>query len=244
MISFITIAICIPFMPALFSRFGILRIYTYGLLLNAFALSCYALTEDFVFWCLTAGFGGLGGALAIGPLLPAMIGLNPNQALWLAATIGLCGWLAALNLRPLKHFNPTDSGRSVPAALKPRTPGGAAQELNPWGAIKTVPSLCLIAFAGGVFEAGLNSISAAHGSRMGLSLAAATSIVAAVGIGSFLIQYPAGVLADRMPGRQVFSGAAVMLFGSSLLLLASTRQPDYYGCRRSSGAGSAARFTR
>jgi predicted MFS family arabinose efflux permease len=85
--------------------------------------------------------------------------------------------------------------------------------------------LCVIAFAGGVFEAGLTSIIAAHGSQTGLSLAAAASIVAAIGVGSFLVQYPAGVLADRISARSVFSMAAVLLIGSALLLLLSGRLP-------------------
>ncbi len=243
--------LCIPLMPRLFSRFGILRSYQIGLLINTLGLTSYALTEHFVLWCLTAVVGGVGGAavwnaseallaqhapadqrgkytgiyqtilgaaLAVGPLAPALLRLSPHEALWLAAGFGLLGWLGALPLRSFDGLNRAQSGASKPGLHdKPA--------LSTWAALQRVPGLCLIAFVGGVFEAGLNSISAAHGSQTGLSLAAAVSIVAAIGIGSFIVQYPAGLLADRMAARSVFSIAAILLFASALLLVASIEQP-------------------
>ncbi len=248
MISFTTIAIFIPLMPGLFARFGILRSYKFGLLINTLGLTSYALTESFALWCLTAAAGGLGGAavwnasesllaqyappdqrgkytgiyqtflggaLAVGPLAPAVLGLSPQQALWLAAGMGVLSGLIVFSIGAIdKAYSVavTDPIRSLPA-------------LNTWGALRRVPELCVIAFAGGVFEAGLTSIIAAHGSQTGLSLAAAASIVAAIGVGSFIVQYPAGVLADRISARSVFSMAAVLLIGSALLLLLSGQVP-------------------
>ena len=81
----------------------------------------------------------------------------------------------------------------------------------------------LIAFAGGVFEAGLSSISAANGAALGLSLAQASSIVGALGVGSFVFQYPAGLAADRFAPQRVFGVAGVLLLVASIAFAASAQ---------------------
>jgi len=86
-----------------------------------------------------------------------------------------------------------------------------ARSATLWTALRLRPALVWIAFAGGVFETGLASISAAHGAQLGLSVAAATSIAGALGLGSFVLQYPAGWLADRLPISRVVGGAGVLL---------------------------------
>jgi MFS family permease len=81
--------------------------------------------------------------------------------------------------------------------------------------VRTVPLLVLIAFAGGVFEAGLGSVSAANAASLGLGLSKAASVAGAIGVGSFLCQLPAGLAADRFRMRTVFTGAAVALLVAS-----------------------------
>jgi MFS family permease len=76
-----------------------------------------------------------------------------------------------------------------------------------------------------VLEAGLGAISAAHGAAGGLSLAAATSIAGVLGAGSFLLQYPAGWLADHVDLRRVFVGAGAVLGLASLAFAASGAWP-------------------
>jgi predicted MFS family arabinose efflux permease len=82
--------------------------------------------------------------------------------------------------------------------------------------MRTVPLLVLIAFSGGVFEAGLGSVSAANASASGLSLSGAASVAGAIGVGSFLCQLPAGLAADHFALRRVFTTAALLLLASSL----------------------------
>ena len=91
--------------------------------------------------------------------------------------------------------------------------------------MRAVPLLVLIAFAGGVFEAGLGSVSAASASAAGASLSQAASIAGAIGIGSFLCQIPAGLAADRFPLRSVFTGAALLLLAASGALFFVGRAP-------------------
>jgi len=92
---------------------------------------------------------------------------------------------------------------------------------NTWHAMRLVPALVCIAFVGGVFEAGLSSVSAANGAQLGLSLAQASSIVGALGVGSFICQFPAGLAADRFAPQRVFGIAGgVLLFASAAFAFA------------------------
>jgi MFS family permease len=94
-----------------------------------------------------------------------------------------------------------------------------------WQPLRGVPWLAALAFAGGVFEAGLSAISAAHASSLGMDLRTAASVAGAIGVGSFLFQYPAGWAADHMPVRRVFTGAALVLVLSSLAIGFAGRAP-------------------
>jgi len=88
-----------------------------------------------------------------------------------------------------------------------------------------MPAMAGIAFTGGVFEAGLGSVSAAYASATGLSLSAAASVAGAIGVGSFLCQYPAGAAADRFKASSVFTGAALLLLAASLAFAFADRAP-------------------
>jgi MFS family permease len=89
--------------------------------------------------------------------------------------------------------------------------------LTTWRALQRVPALAGIAFVGGVFETGLSSLSAANGAAAGLSLGGAASIVGVLGFGSFLLQLPAGLMADRVAPSKVFGAAGALLLASSIL---------------------------
>jgi len=88
------------------------------------------------------------------------------------------------------------------------------------------PALAWAAVVGGVFEVGLGSITTAHGSGIGLDLAMATSIAGAMGMGSFVLQYPLGWLADHLPARRLFAIGAAALVLSAVAFVQSTHQPS------------------
>jgi MFS family permease len=92
-------------------------------------------------------------------------------------------------------------------------------------ALRAVPWLALLAFCGGVFEAGLGAVGAAHASASGLSLRSATTVAGAIGVGSFLFQYPAGWAADRYALRRVFTTATGALLLASVAMAFATRAP-------------------
>ena len=140
----------------------------------------------------------LGAALALGPFVPALFGWGARPVLWMAAALVACCCVLALSVSTRSTVEPP--------------PGQAGT----WEAMRTVPLLVVIAIAGGVFEAGLGSVSAANASSLGLDLKTAASVAGAIGVGSFLCQLPAGLAADRFALRQVFMAAAVLLLASSV----------------------------
>ena len=247
-LPFLTIALMLPLLPAAFARLGVARAYRGGLMLQIAAVLGYALHDGYGWWCVCSVVGAigiaaewngteaivafnappatrgrvtglyqtlLGAALALGPLLPALAealwpGLRPRALLLVAPLI----FAAALPLATVAVLD------RLPVA-RPESRGATL-----WVALRARPELVWIAFAGGVFETGLASISAAHGAQLGLSVAAATSIAGALGLGSFMLQYPAGWLADRRPIGQVVAGAGVLLLASTITIPASGTGPE------------------
>ncbi len=137
----------------------------------------------------------LGAAMAIGPLLPGLVGLNPEQANGVAA-LGLAAGLALTLAPAVSHLKASHEGRESMGLIS---------------ALRFRPALAWAAVVGGVFEVGLGSITTAYGSQSGLNLAAATSIAGALGAGSFALQYPIGWLADHLPPRRLFASGAALL---------------------------------
>lgn len=241
-LPFLSVALLVPLVPRLFARIGVGQAYRLGLLLELLASLGYLVTDDYRAWCalgLMAGLGAaaawnatealiahnvpathrgrltgmyqalLGAGMAIGPMLPALLGLSPAQANVLAS-VGLATGLL-LNLpSAVLQLRATREGQAGMGLL-------AAWRLH--------PHLAWAAAVGGVFEVGLGSITTAYGAQIGLSLGSATSITGALGLGSFLFQYPIGWLADHWPARRLFSAGAVLLALSALAFLGATQAP-------------------
>jgi MFS family permease len=231
MVPFLMIGLLIPLVPRVLSRWGVVRTYRAGCLLELAGATLYALTDHWLPWTLGSVVSGVGAAalwnateallareapahqrgrvmglyqtalgasLALGPFVPALLGWGARPVLWAAAALVACCCALAI---------------SVPSRSAIEPPPGQA---GTWEAMRTVPLLVLIAFIGGVFEAGLGSVSAANASASGLSLSGAASVAGAIGVGSFLCQLPAGLAADHFALRNVFTTAALMLLASSI----------------------------
>jgi MFS family permease len=231
-LPFFCVAVLVPVVPQVFARIGVGHAYRIGLLLELLACLGYTLTDDYRIWCLlglAAGTGAaavwnatealvahnvpashrgrltgmyqalLGGGMAIGPLLPGLLGLDPMQAN-LTAAGGLAVGLAlamAPKVGRLQAMHDDHQPMSLVRAWRFR------------------PALAWAALIGGVFEVGLGAITTAYGSQIGMSLAAATSIAGALGLGSFVLQYPIGWLADHWPTPRLFAiGASVLVFSA------------------------------
>ena len=240
MLPFLLIGLLIPIVPRAIARFGVVRTYRAGAALELLGMAGYALADALPWWCacsVVTGIGAallwnatealltqeapaqmrgrvmgayqtaLGGALALGPFLPALLRLRAHGALWLAAALVGVALLLALG------------GRSRAVAI------GSQARASTWRALRAVPWLALLAFAGGVFEAGLSAIGAAHASSLGMDLRTATSVAGAIGVGSFLLQYPAGWAADRFPVRRVYLTATALLALASIAIGFTAQAP-------------------
>jgi MFS family permease len=241
MLPFLLVGLLMPVVPRVIGRLGLVRTYRCGAVLQLLGATGYALAGDVGWWSASAvvtGIGAallwnatetlltqeappqtrgrvmgayqtaLGAALALGPFTPALLRLDARAALWLAAAmVGGCLLLAL-------------SARSRAVTAHPMAQSGGT-----WHALRAVPWLAALAFAGGVFEAGLSAIGAAHASSLGMDLRTATSVAGAIGVGSFLLQYPAGWAADHVPVRRVFTGAALLLLLASVAIGFADRAP-------------------
>lgn len=233
MLPFLMVGVLIPVVPRVLARWGTVRTYRAGAALQLAGTLTYALAREPMAWALgsvVAGCGAaalwntteallareapaamrgrvmgfyqtsLGAALAIGPFLPGALHLDARAVLWLAAaTVAGCLLLAV-------------TARAHDAQLS--TPARAST----WEALRDAPWLALVAFCGGVFEAGLGSVGAAHASAAGLDLRSAASVAGAIGFGSFLVPYPAGWAADRYTVGRVFTGGALALLVASIAI--------------------------
>ncbi|HEX9720514.1 MAG TPA: MFS transporter [Ramlibacter sp.] len=241
MIPFLLIALLIPIVPRMLARWGIVRTYRWGCFLQLGGALGYATGDGFAVWSaasIACGTGAaalwnateallareapperrgrvmglyqtsLGAALALGPFMPALLGWSARPVLWLAAALVAVCCVMALAIP-----------RHATTEPAPHTQRGT------WHALRTVPALAGIAFTGGVFEAGLGSISAAYASATGMGLSMAATVAGAIGVGSFLCQYPAGAAADRFKASTVFSAAALLLLAASLAFALAGRAP-------------------
>ncbi|MES2091955.1 MAG: MFS transporter [Pseudomonadota bacterium] len=261
MLPFISVALLVPIVPGLFARIGVGNAYRLGLGLELIACLGYLLTDHYVLWCglaLMAGMGAaaawnatealiahnvpishrgrltglyqtaLGGAMALGPMLPSLLGMGPQQANAVAA-IGLAAGLVLALGASVSHLTASHAG---------------AQNMGLGAAWRHRPLLVWAAVVGGVFEVGLGSVTTAYGSQRGMSLAAATSIAGALGMGSFLLQYPTGWLADHVPTPRLFAAAALILLLASLGFGQAHRWPQLiWLCAAAWGAVGGALYT-
>ena len=240
MLQFLMVGLLIPVMPRVLKRWGTVRTYRTGAVLQLAGVTAYATSSHVAVWAVgsvVAGCGAaalwntteallaeeappamrgrvmglyqtsLGAALALGPFVPGLLRLEGDTVLWVAvAMVAGCLLLAV--------------------TAHPHVPRGVPKEhTGTWHALRTVPWLALLAFCGGVFEAGLGAVGAAHASETGLSLRAAASVAGAIGVGSFLCQYPAGWAADRWPLRNVFTTATGALLLASIAMAFAARAP-------------------
>jgi MFS family permease len=241
MLTFLMVGLLIPVMPRVLKRFGAVHTYRAGATLQLVGVIGYALGDGAPIWSLSsvvAGCGAaalwntteallakeappamrgrvmglyqtaLGAALALGPFLPGLLRMDGRIVLWAAVAMVAGCLLLAVTAQPHAAHEPA-----------------SGQAGTTWQALRSVPWLAALAFCGGVFEAGLGAVGAAHASSMGLSLQAASSVAGAIGVGSFLCQYPAGWAADHWPLRRVFTTATVLLLFASAALAFATRAP-------------------
>lgn len=231
MVPLLMVALLIPLIPRVLARWGVLRVYRWGSVLQLMAAVGFMAGSGLWAWTAASVIAGIavaglwngteallareappeqrgrvmglyqtamGAAFALGPFLPGLLDLDARLLLMLGAALVAACCAIALTIPDHQVREP------------PSTQGST------WQALRLVPALAVLAFIGGMFEAGQSSIGAAYAAASGDGLSVAASVAGVIGLGSFLCQYPAGMAADRLPARGLFSAAALLLLAASV----------------------------
>jgi MFS family permease len=241
MIPFLLIAALIPLVPRVLTRWGVVRAYRWGCVLQLAAFLGYALGDGLAVWSLAAVAAGIGAAGLWNATEALLAREAPPERRGRVMGLYQTSLGAALAFGP---FVPSLTGWGVRPVLWAAVvlvaacstvafvlPRHATREPPPqaasgtWHALRAQPLLAGLALVGGVFEAGLSSVIAAYASTTGFDLSTSASVAGAIGVGSFACQYPAGMAADRFRPSAVFSAAALLLLASSIALAFADRAP-------------------
>lgn len=137
----------------------------------------------------------------------------------LGAGLQAAGWVAvaliALGLVLLLPVQLPSRGRPGTAAA-----GDAAHTgwRGTWAALRASPVVMLSGFVGGFFESGLAGVLPLYGLAMGFSVAMATLLVSASGLGSTVLALVAGEGADRLPPQRIRRACAAACALATLAL--------------------------
>jgi MFS family permease len=237
MITFLVVFLSTPVMPRLYRRFGINRAYLFGLICNLIAVIGFTSLRRYDLLCMTAVLSGiaacclwgatetliashapaerlgtitglyqtmLGGVLALGPFLPGLLHLSDQQVRWFV--------LASLGVAFLLVF--------VAVGLKVKADLGhiSLGRHTSWRQVfSAMPVLLLAAFVGGVFEAGISNVGSVQTTSFGVSQERAVFFAGAIAFGSLAMQWPIGILADRMSYQKLLRVSLIVLTLSSAL---------------------------
>ncbi len=231
-LPWLAVLLTAPFVETCVRRFGGDRMFVWGALVAIPMPLVFALSDSYALWCvanlamgLAAAFRWivseawvadiapsdrrgrvvgtyetfLGASFASGPLL--LLALDPRGDLpaYAGTALWFVAWLFAIGLSPA-----------------PRAQDGRKHDPG-FGLVLAASAAALVAATiGGVFEVGLSGIGSYWGVTLGLSVNAAAMFAAALGVGSFLAQYPAGWLSDHASPAIIVRGGLSILIATSL----------------------------
>ncbi|PWB32753.1 MFS transporter [Pseudomonas sp. SDI] len=136
-----------------------------------------------------------------GPLLLGVVGSADDLGFWIGVGLMLLAPLALI-------------GRSG----APSSEAGAVSLRDLVGFCKSLPVIAWGIALFAAFEAMILTLLPVYCLQQGFSAELALFMVSTVVVGDAVLQLPIGALADRMSRRTLFSGCAVTLLGSSLLI--------------------------
>lgn len=179
----------------------------------------------------------IGATIVCGPALLAVTGFDgpaPYATCAVLAAIGVVVLLGA----PLPADSTADAVPAVPAPLSPadRSPpsaksspaNGAAADgpiaslVRTWRAHRT---WLVMAFLGGVMEAGIVAVLPVQALQLGAAAGAAALLVSTAGAGSLLLQLPLGALSDRIATARLHAVCAAVTLVAALALFAVEALP-------------------
>ena len=149
----------------------------------------------------------VGACFVLGPAMLTLTGTTGHLAFQVSAVLLVAGLLCLWGLPAL------------PAADDTPVPGAFTRL---W---RERPLLVLAALLGGFLESGPATFLPVEALDAGLSGRAAAGLVAVLGVGGFVIQFPLGLMADRFPAASLLRAMLVAGLGGALLLLLAARWP-------------------
>lgn len=240
--SWAAILVASPFTAAIARRLGPRRAYLLATAALLPVVAGFALTDAVPAWFAFAGIWGastavrwvvgeswavelappeqrghavglfetaVGAATFAGPALVGLAGAGGTVPFLMAAVLLLA---SLLFLPPVRPPDASGAEGSTERASSTRE-----------AILVAMPTMLVASMASGVFESATTSLLPAYGIAIGLSAALAVSLVTALGLGSFLLQYPVGRLADRAGTTPLLVGAmGSVLVGALVLALAAS----------------------
>ena len=229
-----------PFAARCTRRFGLRRLYILSGFSPLLGVAVLGLTEHTLAWLLAVTvmgvFGGLrwvtaeayvagaapaarrgavigafqtmvGGCFVLGPLLLTVTGTAGVAPLVVAAALLTTGLLCLIGLAELPAL-PSDAAT------------GAFRRLQ-----HERPVLLLAALIGGTLESGPTTFLPVEALADGFSGRTADALVAVLGVGGLLVQFPLGWLADRYSAQPLLRICAWLALSAALLLLFNAQIP-------------------
>lgn len=238
--NFIALMAASLFASPIANALGQRRAYLGATVISLLVISSYLLTDSLLMWFIFSIITGLTGAVRwivgeswvaalsppesrgrfigvfetmigactfAGPALLLLTGTTTQLPFAIAAVCALIGLFLLLPIRAPKDSHDAEES----ASTSPKR----------FSVLLAIPAVLIAAFVGGMFEAGTTTILPVFAVATGLGAFFATSVVTAIGVGSFALQYPFGHFADRFPLQRVLLiGMAIMLVTSLALPLA------------------------
>jgi MFS family permease len=235
--NFVALMVSSLFASRLANILGQRRAYLGATVISLVVISSYLLTDSLALWFIFSIITGLTGAIRwivgeswvaalsppesrgrfigmfetmigactfAGPAILLLTGTTTQLPFAIAAVCALIGLFLLLPIRAPKDAH--DDEATTTASPKR------------FGILQAIPVVLLAAFVGGMFEAGTTTILPVFAVATGLGALFATSVVTAIGVGSFALQYPFGHFADRFPLQKVLLIGMVIMLAASLTL--------------------------
>ncbi len=143
----------------------------------------------------------IGAAYTIGPVLAASYVMSYSEAIIVIFFISLASMIPMLFIKFKLEIGKRD-----------------AQKIKLLKYFLVAPFLMIVALIGGLFEVGTISMGTVHSLKLGFSGSQASYIVAAIGLGSFALQYPIGKIADKFDVTSLLKIFIFILFLTSVAI--------------------------
>jgi MFS family permease len=235
--NFVALTVSSLFASSIANVLGQRRAYLGATVISLVVISSYLLTDSLVMWFIFSIISGLTGAIRwivgeswvaalsppesrgrfisvfetmigactfAGPAILLLTGTSTQLPFAIAAVCALIGLFLLLPIRAPKDAHDEETT----TATSPKR----------FAILRALPAVLLAAFIGGMFEAGTTTILPVFAVATGLGALFATSVVTAIGVGSFALQYPFGHFADRFPLQKVLLVGMVIMLAASLAL--------------------------